>query len=42
MSTSVLTVIPRNTKLTVTAISGIWFKVTYGGRIGWVHSDFVI
>ncbi|MEV5041830.1 SH3 domain-containing protein [Microbacterium sp. LMI1x-1-1.1] len=36
-----ISVIPKGTKLTVTGTSGVWRKVTYQGRTGWVSGDFL-
>ncbi|WP_042473405.1 excalibur calcium-binding domain-containing protein [Bacillus ndiopicus] len=36
-----LVVIPKNTKLSVTARSGDWYKVSYQKQFGWVHIDYV-
>lgn len=41
MGAPVLAVIPVSTKLQVTQVTGPWFQVTYGGFIGWIHSDYV-
>ncbi|MFI8631132.1 SH3 domain-containing protein [Microbacterium sp. NPDC077663] len=40
-SGKVMVVIPKGTKVTVTASSGIWRKTTYQGKTGWVSSDFL-
>ncbi|MCT4781679.1 MULTISPECIES: C40 family peptidase [Exiguobacterium] len=38
---SVLLTIPRGQTLTPLKTSGVWTQVTYSGRTGWVHSDFL-
>ncbi len=37
----VLTVLPKGTKVRVTAKSGAWRKVGVGGRTGWLHSSYL-
>jgi uncharacterized protein YgiM (DUF1202 family) len=37
----VITVLPKGTKVTVIASSGVWRKVTVGSRTGWVHSAYL-
>ena len=34
--------IPHGTVLTLTAATGDWFKTSYGGRTGWVHSRYTV
>jgi len=36
----VLTAIPYNTTVNVTQISGVWGKVTYDGKTGWISLDY--
>lgn len=38
---SVLLTIPRGQRLTPLKTSGVWTQVTYNGRTGWVHNDFL-
>lgn len=38
---SVLLTIPRGQSLTPLKTSGSWTQVTYNGRTGWVHNDFL-
>lgn len=40
-SSSVLTVIPRGTKVPVLGTSGSWTKVTYDGKTGYVSSQYL-
>ncbi|MDT3317899.1 SH3 domain-containing protein [Microbacterium sp. KSW4-11] len=40
-SGKILVVIPKGTKVTITASSGIWRKTTFQGKTGWVSSDFL-
>ena len=40
-SSTVLLSIPQNTSLTITAKNGSWYKVSYAGKTGYVHSDYV-
>lgn len=37
----VLTTIPADTELTAEELAGDWYKVTYKGKTGWVHKDYV-
>jgi uncharacterized protein YgiM (DUF1202 family) len=37
----IVTVLKKGTKVTVTASSGKWRKVTVGTKKGWVHSDYL-
>ncbi|MDD3481075.1 MAG: SH3 domain-containing protein [Patescibacteria group bacterium] len=37
----VLTTIPEGTELVAEELSDDWYKVTYKGKTGWVHKDFV-
>lgn len=34
--------IPDRTVLTLTAATGDWFRTSYGGRTGWVHSRYTV
>ena len=34
--------VPHGTLLTMTAASGDWFKTSYGGATGWVHSRYTV
>ncbi len=36
-----LAIVPKNTKLTATARSGDWYKVSYQKQVGWVPIDYV-
>ena len=38
---TVLLSIPQNTSLNITAKNGSWYKVSYAGQTGYVHSDYV-
>lgn len=38
---SVLLTIPRGQRLTPLKTSGVWTQVTYNGRTGWAHNDFL-
>ncbi|MGA6095253.1 SH3 domain-containing protein, partial [Microbacterium sp. NPDC079356] len=40
-SGKILVVIPKGTKVTTTASSGIWRKTSFQGKTGWVSSDFL-
>jgi uncharacterized protein YgiM (DUF1202 family) len=40
-SSRILTILPRGTKVTITGTSGVWRKVTAGGHVGWVHSNYL-
>ena len=40
-SSSVLMTIKEGATLTVTAKTGSWYKVSYSGKTGYVHSDYV-
>ncbi len=37
---NIITTIPANTQLTVTAIQGDWGKTTYNGRTGWLSLNY--
>ena len=41
ITSSVLSVIPKGTKLTVQSVSGTWGKVTYGGKTGYVSTNYL-
>jgi peptidoglycan/xylan/chitin deacetylase (PgdA/CDA1 family) len=41
-SCQVLKKVPDGTILSMTATSGDWFKTSYGGATGWVHSRYTI
>ncbi|MBO1265953.1 SH3 domain-containing protein [Proteiniclasticum sp. SCR006] len=41
ITSSVLSVIPKGTKLTVQSVSGTWAKVTYGGKTGYVSTNYL-
>jgi peptidoglycan/xylan/chitin deacetylase (PgdA/CDA1 family) len=34
--------VPHGTVLTLTAATGDWFRTSYGGRTGWVHSRYTV
>ncbi len=38
---SVITTIPKGKSVTYVSKSGSWFKVTYGGKTGWVSSSYL-
>lgn len=40
-SASRILVIPRNTVVSVSGKEGVWYKVTYGGKTGWSHGDWL-
>ena len=40
-SSTRLALIPEGTVITITAKNGSWYKTTYGGKTGYVHSDYV-
>ena len=40
-SSAMIVGIPDGAKLTITAKNGSWYKVSYAGNIGYVHSDYV-
>ncbi|MDD3679051.1 MAG: SH3 domain-containing protein [Patescibacteria group bacterium] len=37
----IVKIIPNGTELTAIELSGDWYKVSYDGKIGWVHRDFI-
>ena len=39
---SALKQVPHGTLLAMTAASGDWFKTSYGGIVGWVHSRYTV
>lgn len=39
---SALRQVPHGTLLSMTAASGDWFRTTYGGTTGWVHSRYTV
>ena len=41
-SCSAIKVIPNGTSLTFSETSGDWFKTTYSGSTGWVHSNYTV
>ena len=40
-SSAMIMGIPEGAKLTITAKNGSWYKVSYSGNVGYVHSDYV-
>ena len=40
-SSAMIMGIPDGAKLTITAKNGSWYKVSYSGNVGYVHSDYV-
>ena len=40
-SSAMIIGIPDGAKLTITAKNGSWYKVSYSGNVGYVHSDYV-
>ena len=40
LTSSIIGTYPRGTKMTVTGVSGAWYKVSYNGTVGYVHSDY--
>lgn len=41
-SASIITTIPQGAVVTVTAKNGDWYKVTYAGNTGYVHSSYIV
>ncbi len=37
---TVITTIPKGTAVEVTAIEGVWGKIVYGGRVGWMSLQY--
>lgn len=40
-SSSVIATLKEGTKLSITAKNGVWYKVNYNGKAGYVHSSYV-
>ena len=40
-SAKIITTLAKGTKVTVTASKGAWRKASVGGRVGWVHGDYL-
>ena len=41
-SSSIVGVIPENATVTITAKNGSWYKVSYNGKTGYAHSDYIV
>lgn len=40
-NSSILDSIPNNSKITVLGKDGAWYQVSYNGKTGWVHGDYL-
>ena len=40
-SSSIVTVMPENATVTITAKNGAWYKVNYNGKTGYAHGDYI-